>query len=55
MDRGSLYDVLRDDTMVLEAESLHSILQDISQGMRFLHASEPPVIHGDLKVSLFVC
>ena len=50
MDLGSLYDILRRDTIVLDDELLLSILQDISQGLRFLHASDPPIIHGDLKV-----
>jgi len=27
---------------------LHQIL-DIVQGCRFLHAADPPVVHGDLK------
>ena len=34
--------------MVLEGELLLPILQDISQGVRFLHAADPQVIHGDL-------
>ena len=52
MEKGSLRDVLHDGDLDLKAEVLLSILQDISQGMRFLHASDPPVLHGDLKVSL---
>lgn len=52
MEKGSLRDVLQDSEFDLKAEVLLSILQDISQGMRFLHASDPPVLHGDLKVSL---
>jgi serine/threonine protein kinase len=52
MDLGSLYDILHDDTKVLGEELLYPILQDVAKGMRFLHASDPPVIHGDLKVSL---
>ena len=50
MDHGSLYDVLHNETIPLEAETALSILQDISQGMRFLHAASPhQIIHGDLK------
>lgn len=25
------------------------IVRDVSQGLRFLHASKPPIFHGDLK------
>ena len=25
------------------------IVRDVSQGLRFLHASKPPILHGDLK------
>merc|ERR1711935_342000 len=50
-DHGSLYDVLHNDTMVLEGEIILPILCDIAQGLRFLHAATPPVIHGDLKAA----
>jgi serine/threonine protein kinase len=46
---GSLYDVLHNNTMFMEANVLLNILQDISQGMRFLHSSIPQIIHRDLK------
>ena len=50
MDHGSLYDLLHNVTMSFEGEIILSILRDISQGMRFLHAATPQiVIHGDLK------
>ena len=49
MDHGSLYDILHNETMVLEGDFVLPILRDISQGMRFLHAASPQVIHGDLK------
>jgi len=51
MEHGSLYDLLHNDTMVIEPELLLPILRDISQGMRFLHSASPPVIHGDLKAA----
>ena len=35
--------------MVIEGDLVLNILQDIAQGVRFLHAAQPPVIHGDLK------
>lgn len=49
MDHGSLYDVLHNDTMPIESNLLLHILQDVSQGVRFLHSSIPQVVHGDLK------
>eukprot|EP00980_Cylindrotheca_fusiformis_P013466 scaffold3437_cov113-Cylindrotheca_fusiformis.AAC.33 len=49
MDHGSLYDVLHNETMHIEGNLLLHILQDVSQGMRFLHSSIPQVIHCDVK------
>ena len=49
MDHGSLYDLLHNETVILEGELLLPILRDISQGVRFLHSADPQVIHGDLK------
>jgi class 3 adenylate cyclase len=49
MDHGSLYDLLHNETMVIEGELLLPVLRDISQGVRFLHSATPQVLHGDLK------
>lgn len=49
MQMGSLYDLLHNDSMILEGELLLPILQDIARGIRFLHAASPQIIHGDLK------
>jgi serine/threonine protein kinase len=49
MDHGSLYDILHNETMIIEGGILLPILRDISQGVRFLHSATPEVIHGDLK------
>ena len=51
MEHGSLYDLLHNETMVIEGELLLPILRDISQGMRFLHSADPQVIHSDLKAA----
>ena len=51
MENGSLYDILHNETMVIEGELLLPILQDISQGIRFLHSATPQIIHGDLKAA----
>ena len=49
MEYGSLYDLLHNDSMVIEGELVLPILRDIVQGVRFLHAASPQVIHGDMK------
>jgi len=49
MDYGSLYDLLHNDSMDIEGETILPILRDIAQGLRFLHAAQPLIIHGDLK------
>lgn len=49
MRHGSLYDVLRDDSIILKPEQILEILQDVAQGLRFLHSANPQVVHGDLK------
>jgi serine/threonine protein kinase len=49
MDHGSLFDLLHNETMIVEGEMVLQILRDIAQGLRFLHAAKPQVIHGDLK------
>ncbi|KAL7549758.1 hypothetical protein ACHAWF_013033 [Thalassiosira exigua] len=51
MDHGSLYDLLHNDTFLLEGDLVLPILRDIAQGLRFLHAATPQVIHGDLKAA----
>jgi serine/threonine protein kinase len=49
MDHGSLFDLLHNETMIVEGDMVLQILRDIAQGLRFLHAAVPQVIHGDLK------
>jgi serine/threonine protein kinase len=49
MEHGSLGEVLQNPTIVLESPLILRMLQDIAQGVRFLHSSDPQVIHGDLK------
>jgi serine/threonine protein kinase len=49
MDHGSLFDLLHNDSMVIEGDIVLPILRDIAQGLRFLHAASPEIIHGDLK------
>ncbi|KAL3928934.1 MAG: hypothetical protein SGBAC_012428 [Bacillariaceae sp.] len=49
MDHGSLHEVLQNPTIVLESDLILHIIKDIAHGVRFLHSSNPPLIHGDLK------
>ena len=49
MSNGSLYDLLRNETMYTGGEIILQIVRDIAHGLRFLHASNPPVLHRDLK------
>eukprot|EP01088_Endostelium_zonatum_P015504 TRINITY_DN3836_c0_g1_i1.p1 TRINITY_DN3836_c0_g1~~TRINITY_DN3836_c0_g1_i1.p1 ORF type:complete len:678 (-),score=150.23 TRINITY_DN3836_c0_g1_i1:6-2039(-) len=49
MERGSLYNVIHDKTFSLSWKIMRSILMDAARGMAYLHNSEPPVIHRDLK------
>ena len=49
MSFGSLYDMLHNETMNFEGDILMSMLRDVAQGIRFLHSSQPIVVHGDLK------
>ena len=51
MENGSLYDLLHNETMIMDGEVIFPILQDIARGARFLHAADPKVIHGDLKAA----
>lgn len=47
--QGSLHALLCNEAIPVDDSLLISLTADIVQGMRFLHASAPPVIHGDLK------
>jgi len=51
MENGSLYDLLHNETLVLDGDIILPILKDVAQGLRFLHAATPQVIHGDLKAA----
>ena len=51
MDHGSLHDVLHNKTFELDGEIILPILRDIAQGVRFLHAADPQIVHSDLKAS----
>lgn len=46
---GSLYDLLRNESFFIGGEVILQIVRDVVQGLRFLHSSRPPILHGDLK------
>ena len=54
MDHGSLYDILHNETMVIEGATVLPILRDVCHGMRFLHLARPQILHGDLKAGTFI-
>lgn len=49
MHYGSLSDLLQNESVIMEGDILVGVLQDIASGLRFLHSSNPKVIHTDLK------
>eukprot|EP00980_Cylindrotheca_fusiformis_P005534 scaffold1172_cov115-Cylindrotheca_fusiformis.AAC.9 len=49
MENGSLYDLLRNETVFTGGEMIMQIVRDVAQGLRFLHSSKPPILHRDLK------
>jgi len=51
MNLGSLWDLLRNETMEMEGSMALQILLGVVHGMSFLHASNPAIVHGDLKSS----
>jgi serine/threonine protein kinase len=49
MKHGSLFDLLHNTTMHFDGEMLMAMLEDIVSGMNYLHSTNPPVLHNDLK------
>lgn len=49
MEYGSLHDLLHNETMTPGGEIILQVVLAIVQGIQFLHASKPPILHGDLK------
>ncbi|EKX55051.1 hypothetical protein GUITHDRAFT_62967, partial [Guillardia theta CCMP2712] len=49
MENGSLYELLRNETVELQGDLILPMLCDVTQGIHFLHAANPPIIHGDIK------
>eukprot|EP00538_Stauroneis_constricta_P012898 CAMPEP_0119547718 /NCGR_PEP_ID=MMETSP1352-20130426/1769_1 /TAXON_ID=265584 /ORGANISM="Stauroneis constricta, Strain CCMP1120" /LENGTH=1268 /DNA_ID=CAMNT_0007592725 /DNA_START=239 /DNA_END=4045 /DNA_ORIENTATION=+ len=49
MELGSLHSLLHNSTVALERRMAIELIRDVAQGIRFLHAATPQIIHGDLK------
>lgn len=47
---GSLRSLLSNQTFPLDPEQTLPMIRDVLQGLRYLHAANPPIIHGDLQV-----
>jgi serine/threonine protein kinase len=52
MENGSLYDLLQNETLHAGGDMIVQVFRDVAQGLRFLHASKPPILHGDLKAKV---
>lgn len=49
MQHRSLGELLQNETVPLESETVQGIAKDIACGMLYLHSHKPPVLHMDLK------
>ena len=49
---GSLYDLLRNETILLAGDELYHIFRDIVSGVLYLHSVDPQIIHGDIKAAV---
>jgi len=49
MHKGSLFDVLGDESIEISWERKLDIAMDVAKGMVYLHTRNPPIIHRDIK------
>eukprot|EP00002_Diphylleia_rotans_P013188 TRINITY_DN256_c1_g2_i1.p1 TRINITY_DN256_c1_g2~~TRINITY_DN256_c1_g2_i1.p1 ORF type:complete len:2532 (-),score=481.87 TRINITY_DN256_c1_g2_i1:2062-8733(-) len=49
MTRGSLYDILHNDSIEIDESMRLSFVVDAAKGLQYLHLSTPPILHRDLK------
>eukprot|EP00045_Choanoeca_perplexa_P015521 m.196285 g.196285 ORF g.196285 m.196285 type:complete len:1165 (+) comp17011_c0_seq2:122-3616(+) len=49
LELGSLYDLLHNSTIDVDGDVSIPILRDIASGLAYLHGSQPPIIHADMK------
>jgi len=50
-ENGSLADILQNRSVPMEMWMLSPIMKDVVRGMRYLHAVDPPIVHGDLRAA----
>lgn len=51
-ERGSLYDVLKDDTVKMDWWMAFTMLEEVVKGIKCLHDHDPVIMHRDLKVNI---
>jgi hypothetical protein len=50
-ERGSLYSILKNKNIALSMRKTLNMAIDTARGMSYLHSSNPPIIHRDLKTA----
>ena len=48
---GNLFQLLQDDKRKISNYQLMRIAKEVALGMNWLHSSQPPIIHRDLKLT----
>lgn len=48
-EKGNLFDILQDSSQSLDYSMILKILTEIASGVLYLHTSNPPILHRDLK------
>mmetsp|Transcript_37103 Transcript_37103/g.72883 ORF Transcript_37103/g.72883 Transcript_37103/m.72883 type:complete len:793 (+) Transcript_37103:39-2417(+) len=48
-EKGNLYEILQDKSIPVDYNRILSILMQIADGINYLHLSNPPILHRDLK------
>ena len=46
---GSLHELIHNPTVMIDEFIMVSIVKNIAKGVAYLHAKDPPILHGDLK------
>ena len=46
---GSLHELIHNPTVLICEGIMITIIKNIAAGMAYLHAKDPPILHGDLK------
>jgi len=54
-EKGSLYSILNNKEIRLSNRKILKMALDVVRGMEYLHGSNPPIIHRDLKTGNLLC